>query len=162
MTSSVSGAHMLADEAIRSDSGNHCLPTEGGACFWSEIRHHPENLRTCTLTGVAVHRQFTAETGPPRLRLLVELLDGFLRNADERPAWDNASSRVVAALHGGRCKIEAAALSPTGKYLVISCEVRTLLGLKISHVGAIYDLGEQQIVGRIAQGKRKPRGWTEV
>lgn len=159
--SNVSGSRLLADAAIRSTSGHYCLPAEARVCFWSGGTYHPEDLRTCALTGLAVHQQFITETGPPRLRPLMELLDGFRHNIDDRSAWDGAAACLTTALRGGRCHIEAAVRSPTGKHLAISCEVRTLFGLRVSHVGAIYALGEQILIGRISRGKRSVRGWTD-
>lgn len=161
VTSSISGGHLLADEAIRSTSGNFCLPVEARVCFWSARPSHPDDLRTCTLTGLIVHWQFVTEAAPSRLRPLVELLDGFLHSADEHPAWDDATTRITTVLRGGRCHIVAAVRSPTGKHLAISCEVRTFLGLRVSYVGAVYALGERTIIGRIARGKRSLRGWVE-
>ena len=161
VTSSISGGRLLADEGIRSASGNYCLPAEARGCFWSGGTSHPEDLRTCALTGLAAHQQFITETGPPRLRPLVELLDGVLHDTEERPAWNGAAARLAEALRGGRCQIQAATRSPTGKHLAISCEVRTLLRLRVSHVGAIYALGRETIIGRIARGKRRVKGWTE-
>ena len=85
----------------------------------------------------------------------------FLHDTEERPAWNGAAARLAEALRGGRCQIQAATRSPTGKHLAISCEVRTLLRLRVSHVGAIYALGRETIIGRIARGKRRVKGWTE-
>lgn len=161
VTSSLSGRRLLADKAIHSTSGNFCLPAESRACFWSGGKYHPEDLHTCVLTGLEVHQKYITDIGPPRLRPLVELLDGFLHNTDERSAWDAAAARLASALPGGRCVIKSAARSPTGNYLAFSCEVRTLLGLKVRYAGAIYALHEQNIIGRIARGKRSDRGWTE-
>ena len=159
--SSVSDGRLLANKGFRSVSGKFCLPAEARLCFWSDSRYHPDDLRTCALTGLAAHQQFVTETGPPRLRPLVELLDGSLHDAEERDTWDGAAARLAEALGGGRCRIKAATQSPTGEHLAISCDVRTLLGLRVSHVGAIYALGRKTIIGRVARGKRSAKGWTE-
>jgi hypothetical protein len=37
--------------------------------------------------------------------------------------------------------------------------VRTFLGLRVNQAGLLYSLEEGAIVGRIAMGKRTPKGW---
>ncbi len=158
--SSISGALLLGEAAIRSGSGKYCLPAEARGCFWSGESFHPDDLRTCTLTGITMHTQFTVENGPPRLRALVELLDGFIRSADQLNVWPDVATRLTEALRGGKCRVEAAVLSPTGGHLAFTCEVKTMLGFKTSIIGAIYALEKGSIIGRIARGKRTSNGWN--
>jgi hypothetical protein len=47
------------------------------------------------------------------------MLDGISRTTDETQLWDAAIARIAAALKGGKCKVEAATLSPTKKHLAM-------------------------------------------
>ena len=69
---------------------------------------------------------------------------------------------LAKAIGGGRCKVEAAVLSPDKQHLAICSEVRTLLGFRVRHVGLMYSIGELSLVGRLAQGRRAGSGWSEV
>lgn len=156
--SSVSHVPLMKSVAVRSTHGAFCLPAEAAACFWSGRTAHPDDIRTCTLTGLSIHAEFTSP-GDNRLRPLVEMLDGVRRSADEEKAWGDVTSRVSSALKTKSCKVEAAMLSPAKRYLATCAEVRTLLGLRTRQAGAIYDLAHRSIVGRVAQGKRGTERW---
>lgn len=161
VSSSLSQVRVLESAAIRSATGRFCTPAESRTCFWSDRKYHPDDLRTCTLTGLPIYFEFATNGGPTRLQPLVELLDGIRRTADETGLWNAAVTQVSASLKGGKCKVEAAILSPAKAHLAICCEVRTLLGMRVHQLGAIYDLRENAVVGRLAEGKRGDGGWVE-
>jgi hypothetical protein len=89
--SSVSQGRVLKDVAIHSTGGNFCAPCEARECFWSGRKSHPDDLRTCVLTGLPIYYEFTTAEGAPRLQPLAELIDGVRRTADERLLWDNVA-----------------------------------------------------------------------
>lgn len=161
VSSSISQARLLQDAAVRSSTGTFCTPVESRPCIWSGQRYHPDDLRTCTLTGLAIYFEFSTPHGTPRLRPLVEMLDGLRRTADETRSWDSAARSIAALQKVGKCKVEAAVLSPGKTHLAMCCEVRTFLGLRSNQLGAIYDLAETAAVGRIVIGKRGNDGWVE-
>jgi hypothetical protein len=35
-----------------------------------------------------------------------------------------------------------------------------MLGFRVHQVGAVYDLNDDALVGRLAEGKRDARGWV--
>jgi len=157
-TSSVSGRHLLREVAIRSIGGKFCAPVEAQLCIWSGEKHHPEDMRTCAITGVLISQQFST-SGETRLRPLCELLDGMRRTEDARSVWDKASLRL-ASHHGGKTRMESAVVSVDGNYLAICCESKTLFGLRSAYLGGIYDLHDGTILGKIAVGKRENSVWT--
>jgi superfamily II DNA or RNA helicase len=159
-TSSISQASVLRSEAVQSSSGHFCLPSEVEMCLWSGNRVHPLDIRACALTGLPVHIEFVTKAGPPRLKPLVEMLDGTRRTADEEGLWVHIGDRMAIALKGGKPRVEAALLSPSKKHLAICSESKTMLGLRVRQMGAIYDLSDQSIVGRIAEGKRNGTAWA--
>lgn len=151
---------MLSEQAaIRSAYGKFCAPIEARICAWSGQRAHPEDLRTCTLTGVEIHFTHAAVTGAPRLEALVQLLDGVSRTTDHAELWDSAAANAAGLLRKGKCRIKAAILSPDRRLLAMASEVKTFLGLKARHAGFLYAVDKNQITGRIAQGKRRSPGW---
>jgi hypothetical protein len=153
VTSSISGAHMLEDVAIRSTAGNHCGLAESGICFWSGRKSHPEDLRECTLTGLSIHADFAMDGGVPRLAPLVRLLDGDSRTAEGTQLWEAVAGSVRSTLKGGKCHVHAAVFSPTKRHLATCSEIKTMWGLRTSYIGAIYDINEKAIVGRVLIGK---------
>jgi hypothetical protein len=146
-TSSISQATVLQSEAVRSLSGQLCLPSEVEACLWSGNRVHPLDIRSCALTGLPIHIEFATKFDHPRLKPLVEMLDGTRRTADQESLWSRVDDRMAVALKGGKPRVEAALLSPSNRHLAICAESKTLLGLRVRQIGAIYDLADQSIVG---------------
>jgi len=47
-------------------------------------------------------------------------------------------------------------------HLAVCVEVRMLLGLRVRQAGLIYNIEEQAISGRIAQGRRTSQGWIRT
>jgi superfamily II DNA or RNA helicase len=160
VTSSVSNALMRRDKAVESRSGTLCLPAEAETCAWSGRTVHPDDVRTCALTGLSIHADYAAPSTPPRLRPLIEMLDGTRHNMDEDGLWDRIAQRLRHALKGGTLRIEAAILSPSRQRLAACAEARTMFGFRVHQVGAVYDLDDHAIIGRLAKGKRNGRGWA--
>jgi len=162
VTSSVSHARILKRYAVQSAAGNFCAPMEAKRCMWSGRKHHPDDLRTCALTGVQIHSQFVTSGSVARLRPLSELLYGVRRSVDALDRWEAIAAKASAALGGGRCRLEAAQTSPDGRHLAICSEVRTHLGLTIQQAGLLYSMNDDEIIGQIALGKRTPSGWSNA
>jgi hypothetical protein len=80
------------------------------------------------------------------------------QTADETSLWDNVAGRLTAKLKGGRCRVEAAVLSPAKQHLATCAEAGSFLGIRVRQVGAVYAVGEKSVIGRIATGKRGPQG----
>ena len=153
---------MLEEVAIRSATGKYCAPVEAKPCLWSGRKCHPEDLRVCALTGLPIHFEFATANNNPRLQPLVDLLNGIKRTADEPQLWDAVETKVAATIGKGRCRVEAAVLSPDEQHLAVCCEVRTLLGFRVHQAGLVYAIGDHSVVGRVALGRRTAEGWLEV
>jgi superfamily II DNA or RNA helicase len=158
VNSSISLAPLLRRAAVRSLDGAFCLPAEAATCFWSGRATHPDDIRTCTLTGLQIHAEF-ATAGDHRLKPLVALMDGVTRTADEEKAWQEVTRRVSTALKGKPCRIEAATLSPTRRHLATCAEVKTMFGLRVRQAAAIVELADGSVIGRVAEGRRGERAW---
>jgi superfamily II DNA or RNA helicase len=159
VTSSISGTRLRHRLAIRSIAGKYCAPGEAKTCMWSGRRSHPDDLRSCTLTGIPLHVDFVASVEQPYLQPLSEMLHGVRRTADASDRWEEIASKTSTALRGARCRVETAHVSPDKRHLAICSEVRTRLGLRVQQAGLLYSIAEGTIVGRIAIGKRTPKGW---
>lgn len=162
VTSSLSEARILEEVAVRSATGKFCAPVEAKTCLWSGQKFHPDDLRICALTGLPIHFKFATTDTNPRIQPLVDLLDGIKRTADEPQLWTIVTAKVAAMLGKGRCRVEAAILSPDKRHLAVCTEVRTLLGLRVHQVGLVYAIDDHSVVGRVAQGHRTPEGWSEM
>ena len=162
VASSVSSVALLPDASVRSLAGRYCAPAEAVVCAWSGAPTHPEDVRICSLTGVAMHSQFLTSGPRPRLRPLVELLDGSNRAADMSTLWEPLSTRVSAMLKVSKCKVDAAVLGPTPTRLAACVEIRTLFGLRYRYAGLVYSINDRKILGRIVQGQRSAREWAEA
>jgi hypothetical protein len=162
VTSSVSGARIQDHEAIRSIAGKYCAPGETRTCSWSGRRSHPDDMRVCSLTGISFHVQFEASSERSYLQPLGDLLNNVRRTGDAPDRWNEIASKTAATLRGGRCRVEAALASPDGRLLAICLEVRTLLGLRVHQAGLLYSIDDREIIGRVAMGRRTPKGWVEV
>lgn len=162
VTSSLTEARILEEVAVRSATGKFCAPVEAKPCLWSSRKCHPDDLRVCGLTGLPIHFEFATANSNPRLQPLVDLLNGIKRTADEPQMWDAVTTKVAAVLGSGRCRVEAAVLSPDRRHLAVCSEVRTLLGFRVRQAGLVYSIGDHSVVGRAAQGRRTSEGWSEV
>jgi superfamily II DNA or RNA helicase len=159
VSSSISNRPILRDKAVSSSAGQFCLPTEVETCFWSGRTAHPDDFRTCALTGLKIHFEYATPQAPSRLRPLVEMLDGVRHNADQDAIWQKIAQRLAYVLKGGTCRIEAATLSPSKQRLATCAENRTMFGLRVHQIGAVYDLVDDAIIGRLAEGKRNGSSW---
>jgi hypothetical protein len=162
VTSSVTEARMLEVVTVRSATGKYCAPIEAQQCSWSGEKFHPDDLRVCELTVLPIHFEFTAANGKPRLKALIDMLNGIKRTADEPQLWDAVTTKASAVLGKGRCRIEAAVLAPDNKHLAVCLEVRTLLGFRVHQAGLVYAVDDRSVVGRVAQGRRTSEGWSEM
>ncbi len=162
ITSSISTARLLPSVAIKSSLGKYCAPIEARPCFWSGKKYHPDDLRVCSLSGLTIHFEFTTSNDPPCLVPLIETLAGLVRTTDKSDLWENIGIRLSQELKGGKCRVEAAVLSPGAQYVAGSSEVKTLFGLKTQQVGFVYSLSDSTIAGRLAKGKRGSDGWTKL
>src|SRR5580704_7117123 len=160
VTSNVSQQRMLEDVAIRSPTGAFCAPNEARTCLWSGRRCHPDDLRECGLTGLPIHVEFATSGPSPRLRPLTEMLDGVRHAVDETELWDDVGTKISMALRSRKCQIEAAVRSPAGGHLATCSEVRSMWGMRLRQVGAIYNIEDSSIIGRLAVGKCGPGNWV--
>src|ERR1035438_1335994 len=84
--SSLSHSHLLREVAISSTGGSFCMPAESQPCNWSGQKLHTDDIRNCSLTGLPISFEFTSQGNVPRLRPLLELLNGTRRTEDEATA----------------------------------------------------------------------------
>jgi superfamily II DNA or RNA helicase len=157
VSSSISGAPVLADAAVYSASGRPCLLLEAQACAWSGQKHHPDDLRVCELTGLNIFLEFLTK-GRPRLLPLIQLLDDTTIEAKREP-YPILEAALSRKLDGAKCQIVSGAISPTGTALAICAEHRTMLGLRTKYLGFVFSPRDREIMGDVAQGKRTKSGW---
>ena len=162
VSSSVSGARIRHELAVRSVAGRYCAPTEAKACMWSGRISHPDDLRICSLTGISFHSEFAAPGGNSHLQPLAELLHGVRHTTDAADRWNEIAGKASDVLRGSRCRVESAFTSPDKRHLALCTEVRTLLGLRTQQAGLLYSMRDGSIVGRLALGKRTPKGWIQA
>jgi hypothetical protein len=162
VSSSISGAHALEEESIRSVGGKFCLPSEAKTCIWSGALLHPDDLRTCELTGIRFNYIYATTDGKTVFEPLLPLLNGIERTAERSDLWLDVSLGVSKAINGGKSKVESSILSPDGNHVAACVEVRTWLGLKVRHAGLIYAVQRHAIEGHVATGKREAKKWIEV
>jgi superfamily II DNA or RNA helicase len=160
VASSLSGVRLLEREAIRSQAGQFCAPSEAKRCIWSGQLCHPDDMTEDCLTGLPVQRTFVTSRSRPQLQPLADLLQGVRRNQDNVADWPAIASRASTALGGPRCQVEAARASPDHRHLAVVVEVKKLLGLHVRYAGLLYSIDEQGIVGRIALGRRTSSDWS--
>ncbi len=160
VASSLSGALMIEQAAFRSQTGKFCIPAEAKRCLWSGRSVHPDDLRTCGLTGLSIHIEFVTDNDVPRLQPLVDLLNGLKRTEDEPQLWDTVTAKTSTALGSGRCRVEAAILSPDRRHLAVCTEIRKLLGFRVHQAGLVFAVADGSIVGRVVQGRRTRNGWS--
>ncbi|UPJ58348.1 SNF2-related protein [Bradyrhizobium sp. 192] len=162
VSSSLSSLRFLEQVAQRSSTGTFCTPAERRTCAWSGRASHPDDIRNCELTGLSIHLEFMTPNAPYRLQPLIEMLNGVRRNSDGIEKWPELASRLALAQNGGKYRVEAAIASPDNRHLATSSESRTMLGLRVFQVGALYDVSANTIVGRICVGKRGRDSWIEI
>lgn len=158
VSSSLSPARLLEQEAIRSVTGKFCAPLESKPCAWSGRLSHPEDLRICQLLGVPIHSEYTALHKEPRLEILAALLDGTQRKSDKAELWEEIASQVSKFIKG-RCKVEAAELFPDGRRIAVCLEIKTWMGMKVRIAGLLYSIADAALIGRVVIGQRGPKEW---
>jgi len=160
--SNLSGAMLMEKVAIRSAAGKFCLPREAKPCAWTGNQLHVDDLQVCSLTGLAIGFELSGRGNPSRLQPLSDLLNGSRRNADQAQLWPLIEQRALSAIGRGKCKVEAAILSPNQENLAVVVELRTMLGFKVNHVGFVLNMKDKTFVGRNVYGKRGTDGWAQI
>ena len=130
--------------------------------MWSGRRFHPDDLRICSLTGISFHVEFAAPGEDPCLQPLAICCTGCATTSMQLITGRTIGLKASNALRGSRCRVEAAYVSPDKRHLAVCSEVRTLLGLRVQQAGLLYSIEDGSIVGRIAMGKRTPKGWVGI
>jgi hypothetical protein len=161
VTSSISQVPVLESVAVPSSGGNYCLPIEARNCDWSDRKGHPDDIRICELTGLSIHFAFATNSGLPRLKPLIDTLDGVVRAADESSRYSEIAAQFSVLLSEEQCRVEAAALSPTKNRLAVSIETKSFMGLRVHQTGAVYSIADKAVIGRFVRGKRRARGWSK-
>jgi hypothetical protein len=158
--SSLSGATMLSEIAIRSSSGAYCLPAETSRCLWTGTANHPDDIGICTLTNLQVHKSFLTSQNL-RLKPLFELLNDLSSEAtgQELPILEAALSK---ALDGRKCRMVSGAMSPTKAAMAICAQVKSYLGLRTNYVGGVFAPSTGEVIGKVVVGKRTKQGWLET
>ncbi|MCA9374612.1 DEAD/DEAH box helicase [Candidatus Peregrinibacteria bacterium] len=158
-TSSISHTKFLETEGIKSVSGKFCSPEEAIMCNWSQRESHPDDINTCTLTGLEIRKEYLTNQKEPRLKALVELLDGIQRPAEKDTMWHKIEEKIAKVLHVKNPEVETALLGPNKQILAVCISVKTWLGFKIRYAALLYTLKSGNIIGRVMLGKREPTGW---
>ncbi|MDD5464665.1 MAG: hypothetical protein PHP62_05960, partial [Candidatus Moranbacteria bacterium] len=162
VTSSLSNALIIEQEAIRSIAGKFCVPLEAKLCFWSGNKYHPDDLKICDLTGVSVHFQYTSRYKDGLcLEPLKKLLDGTQRKADKSKIWSDISKSVSEVLNGKNYEVESAELSPDSCNLAVCLTVKTWLGFKLRYTGILFTILDNTVTGKALIGKRENGRWIE-
>ena len=159
--SNLSEIKLINEIAVRSSKGNYCLPSEAKPCDWTATLFHIEDLRVCKLTGLTIGMNQSGDDIPPRLQVLMDLLNGKRRNTDASQLWPLIEEKTVLLIGRGKCKVEAAKLAPDKKNLAVVVELRTLLGFKVNHLGFIFNIEDKAMFGRHVLGKRALSGWVQ-
>lgn len=160
VSSGISGSRCLHEEAIASIHGKACTRAEATPCAWSGHVSHPDDIRTCALTGLPIHVGHGTREAPWRLAPLAEMLNATRRAADQQGLWTGIA-QLAAGISDGRCTVESAQLSPDGQKLALCVEQKKLLGLRTRYLGFVYSIAERAIVGRVTVGKRISGAWGE-
>lgn len=161
VSSSLSEARLIEDEAAHSSKGKYCLPLEAKPCNWSGRSCHPDDLQICELTGLDIYFEYIKSGSQKTLKPLIDMMDGVNHKVDLSDIWSTMMSNLPKNLSGRGCKIESAVLSPDKKKLALCMEIKTLLGLKKRQAGFLYLISDNIIIGRVILGKREPKGWIE-
>lgn len=156
--SSISGARILESEAIRSSAGRFCTKVEAKVCVWSSVQSHPDDLKICSLTGLLVRSEYMQEKPEIRIAALAELLDGVNRKSDGQEMWPKLAALTTPLVGGGRCTVEAAALSADGHQLIACIHVRSWL-IKVRYAGVFFSVKDRAVVGRVRAGRRDGGVW---
>lgn len=151
--SSLSGAPMLEEVAIKSALGNYCLPIEAKACVWIGKKFHPDDLRICHWTGLPIHFEFASSNGNYQLRPLSELLEGLKRTEEGTEFWKEIRHKLQETIGKGKCRIHSALFSPDKQHLAVCADVSTWLGLRTRKMGFLYSVNDLSLIGKIVEGQ---------
>lgn len=159
--SSVSGAALMQTSGIGSLSGDRCLTRESAECAWSGERTHPADIVKCSLTGLPVSVKHL-KSADREIAALGDLLDGSRQGIAGENSWPLVAKLLSGATKIARCEVEGAVLSPDGRKIAVRAIARTLFGLRTSHIGAVFSVNEQEVVGRVVIGHATTKGWTRT
>ncbi len=159
VTSSVSSLRLLPEAAVSSIDGEFCTPAEAKICAWSHKLCHLDDLGTCSLTGVDVQKVYLSSDDRPAMLVLLDMLDGARHSHDKQDTWGVFAFKLAEQQGVKNCQVVAAALSPSNECLAICAEQKTLFGLRVLHLGAIVNLQDRKVVGKVAIGKRDGAVW---
>ncbi|MBU6339467.1 MAG: hypothetical protein KGQ36_05825 [Rickettsiales bacterium] len=159
ISSSISNAILLETEAVISITRKFCMPSEAKICNWDENKYHPDDLGTCSLTGLSINHKYLTNSQPHRSEALINLLNGISNKYDCLESWNKVTDRITAIIGKGNYKVKAAELSPSKNCIAVSIESKAWIGLKTRCIGVLYSLQEDNVIGRIATGKIENRIW---
>lgn len=159
--SSLSDAQMLEDEAIRSNDGSFCTPTESRECKWSNEKYHPKDLVIDSLSGLPMHFSYIEKDRNNSFKVLISLLDGG-NATSEGNIFDNETLNKIYSLVGNSsCEVEASEYSLNRNNIALCLKVKSLFGLKIRYYGLIFSITSNNILGNISVGKRDKKIWLK-
>jgi hypothetical protein len=94
VSSDLSGARLLEEEAIKSVTGKYCVPIEAKLCMWSGRKYYPDDLRTCQITGLPIYFEYITTNGYVRLEVLSNLLNHIIRKSDKSELWPAITTHI--------------------------------------------------------------------
>lgn len=162
ISSSISGKLLLKDEAISSSKDTFCTPEEGIICSWSGNLSHPDDMNKCSLTSLSIHQKYLTKGKHVWLETLLNLLDRISHKQEKNEIWNSIISQVQDTLKYGKLKINAAELSPDGNNIALSIEAKTWIGFRIRHIGLLYSLKDNCLIGKCAIGKFENNHWRLI
>lgn len=159
VNSSLSNALILEDEAIRSNDGLFCTPTESKGCSWSDEKYHPNDLIIDSLSGLPIHFRFIEKDRNNSFGMLISLLDGNKIKDEENVLDDKVVNKIYSLINNSSCVIDSFEYSSNHRNIAICVKVKNLFGLKIRYYGLIFSIIKNNILGSIAIGKRNKNIW---
>lgn len=157
LKSDISGVAMLPEYAVRSPLTRRvCTTAEATLCTWRAQQLPADEVSVCRITGLSFARDYLNSTH--EFRILRDLLDETEPGTDasDLVRWLMAAApEQLSHLKSARC-----VFSPDGSVRAICGELRSMLGLKVRHVGLVVsEDGERRLLGRMAVGRRHNGSW---
>ncbi len=149
--SSLSEAHLLEQEAIRSSAGKFCSPEETKACCWSGKQYHIDDLRICKLTGLRMHYKYINSRGMSEI--LCDLLDGVNTRTDKSELWNSIVPHIAGLRDPNSSKIVNAVISPDYKKIALRIVTRKWFGMSVHYHGLFFSLLDNLRIGQIIHVK---------
>ena len=158
-TSSVSKKLLLKELGIQSKNGKFCLPIEAIRCAWDGLQHHPDDIDICTWTGVAVSQENLDGNILKPLSAALQSPPGIYGASDIHTRALQVFSHSIGK---GNYRIQAEIKSATGHSIALAVESRTWLGFRKRVFGFIYSVDNNQIDGKIIEGRREAGRWEPI